>query len=105
MEALLAHGPFAEFALLLMISAVVGAIALLGTGVASATQVEWQECTEMLGIEAEYVPAGLECGTVEVPVDYNAPDAAIAPVTYALARSTASPTSAVCGRSAAIAAG
>lgn len=30
----------------------------------------------MLGIEAEYVPAGLECGTVEVPVDYTAPDAA-----------------------------
>ncbi|MCT2273883.1 alpha/beta hydrolase [Dietzia cinnamea] len=57
-------------------TAVVGAIALLGTGVASATQVEWQDCTEMLGIEAEYVPAGLECGTVEVPVDYNAPDAA-----------------------------
>ena len=30
----------------------------------------------MLGIEAEYVPAGLECGTVEVPVDYNAPEGA-----------------------------
>jgi pimeloyl-ACP methyl ester carboxylesterase len=30
----------------------------------------------MLGIEAEYVPAGLECGTVEVPVDYSAPDGA-----------------------------
>ncbi len=28
MEALLAHGPFAEFALLLIISAVVGAIAV-----------------------------------------------------------------------------
>ena len=57
-------------------TAVVGAIALLGSGVASAAQVEWQDCTEMLGIEAEYVPAGLECGTVEVPVDYTAPDAA-----------------------------
>ena len=30
----------------------------------------------MLGIEAEYIPAGLECGTVEVPVDYTEPDAA-----------------------------
>ena len=57
-------------------TAVVGAIALLGTGVAAAAPVEWQDCTEMLGIEAEYVPAGLECGTVEVPVDYAAPDGA-----------------------------
>ena len=57
-------------------TAVVGAIALLGTGVAAAAPVEWQDCTEMLGIEAEYVPAGLECGTVEVPVDYTAPDGA-----------------------------
>lgn len=54
-------------------TAVVGAIALLGTGVAAAAPVEWQDCSEMLGIEAEYVPAGLECGTVEVPVDYTAP--------------------------------
>lgn len=56
-------------------TAVVGAVALLGTGVASATPVEWQDCTEMLGIETEYVPDGLECGTLEVPVDYSAPEA------------------------------
>ncbi|MDV8001531.1 alpha/beta fold hydrolase [Rhodococcus sp. IEGM 1408] len=43
---------------------------------AAAAPVEWQDCTEMLGIEAEYVPAGLECGTVEVPVDYTVPDGA-----------------------------
>lgn len=55
-------------------TAVVGAVALLGTGVAAAAPVEWQDCTEMLGIEAEYVPDGLECGTVEVPVDYTAPE-------------------------------
>ena len=30
----------------------------------------------MLGVEAEYLPAGMECGTVEVPVDYNEPDVA-----------------------------
>lgn len=57
-------------------TAVVGAIALLGGGVAAAAPVEWQDCTEMLGIEAEYVPAGLECGTVEVPVDYSEPEGA-----------------------------
>ena len=30
----------------------------------------------MLGVEAEYLPQGMECGTVEVPVDYTQPDAA-----------------------------
>lgn len=54
-------------------TAVVGAIALLGSGVAAAAPVEWQECTEMLGVESEYLPAGMECGTVEVPVDYGDP--------------------------------
>lgn len=42
----------------------------------------------MLGIEAEYVPEGLECGTVEVPVDYTAPDAGT--TTVALTRIKAS---------------
>lgn len=66
------------------VTAVVGAVALLGTGVAAAAPVQWQDCTEMLGIEAEYVPAGLECGSVEVPVDYSRPDAAT--TTVALTR-------------------
>ena len=57
------------------VTAVVGAAALLGSGMAVAAPVQWQDCTEMLGIEAEYVPAGLECGTVEVPVDHAQPDA------------------------------
>lgn len=57
-------------------TAVVGAVALLGTGVAAAAPVEWEDCSEMLGIEVEYVPEGLECGTVEVPVDYSSPDGA-----------------------------
>lgn len=43
---------------------------------AAAAPVEWQDCTEMLGVEAEYLPAGMECGTVEVPVDYSTPDGA-----------------------------
>ena len=30
----------------------------------------------MLGVEAEYLPAGMECGTVEVPVNHNEPDGA-----------------------------
>lgn len=55
-------------------TAVVGAIALLGTGVAAAAPVEWHDCTEMLGVESEYLPSALECGTVQVPVDYDDPD-------------------------------
>ena len=43
---------------------------------AAAAPVEWQDCTEMLGVEAEYLPAGMECGTVEVPVNHNEPDGA-----------------------------
>ena len=42
---------------------------------ASAAPIEWEECTDMLGVEAEYTPDGLECGTLEVPVDYSEPDA------------------------------
>mgnify|MGYP000908426360 CR=1 FL=1 len=61
------------------VTAVVGAVALLGTGVAAAAPVQWQDCTDMLGIEAEYVPAGLECGTVDVPVDHSIPDGARPP--------------------------
>lgn len=30
----------------------------------------------MLGVESEYLPAGMECGTVDVPVDYAEPDGA-----------------------------
>lgn len=55
-------------------TAVVGAIAILGSGVAFAAPVEWQDCGQMLGVEAEYLPAGMECGTVEVPVDYSDPE-------------------------------
>lgn len=57
-------------------TAVVGAIALLGTGVAAAAPVQWQNCTDMLGVESEYLPKGMECGTVDVPVDYSNPDGA-----------------------------
>ncbi|MBB0970098.1 alpha/beta hydrolase, partial [Dietzia aerolata] len=57
-------------------TAVVGAIALLGSGLASAAPVKWHDCTEMLGVEAEYLPPGMECGTVDVPVNYDDPDGA-----------------------------
>lgn len=57
------------------VTAVVGAVALLGTGLASAAPVQWQDCTDFLGVEQEYLPQGLECGTLEVPVDYSQPDA------------------------------
>lgn len=79
-------------------TAVVGAIALLGSGVAAAAQVEWQDCSDMLGIEAEYVPAGLECGTVEVPVDYSEPDGATTQVALTrIKASSGNPRSAVFG--------
>ena len=79
-------------------TAVVGAIALLGSGVAAAAQVEWEDCSEMLGIEAEYVPAGLECGTVEVPVDYSEPEGAKTDVALTrIKASSGQPRSAVFG--------
>lgn len=70
------------------VTAVVGAVALLGTGVAAAAPVQWQDCTDMLGIEAEYVPAGLECGTVDVPVDHSVPDGRTTPVALTRMKAT-----------------
>ena len=58
------------------VTAAVGAVAILGSGVAAATPVEWKDCTDVVGTEAPTLPTGntVQCGTLRVPVDYSKPD-------------------------------
>ena len=58
------------------VTAAVGAAALLGSGVAAAVPVNWVDCDELLGYHysAMTPEQAMECGTLEVPVDYAEPE-------------------------------
>src|SRR5699024_10541846 len=56
--------------------AAVGAATIMGSGLVAAAPINWVDCDELLGYNYSALSPeqAMECGTLEVPVDYDDPE-------------------------------